>query len=96
MSKLTDHDILLIAELRKTLSTRAIAAKFDVSQPAIVNCLRASVQQKKQNRKLLKAIKSDIAKGLGTRKACKEHALSIGQYQQLNKELSITRRGASA
>ncbi|MGR3982510.1 hypothetical protein [Pseudoalteromonas sp. 1181_04] len=96
MSKLTDHDISLIAELRKTLSTRAIAAKFDVSQPAIVNCLRASVQQKKLNRKLLKAIKSDITNGICTTTACEKHNVSTHLYQSLNKTLSITRRGVAA
>lgn len=96
MSKLTDHDIGLIAELRKTLTTHEIADKFEVSQSAIINCTKPSVQQKKHDRKLLKAIKQDIAKGINTSSACEKRNISIEKYQQLNKELSITRRGMAA
>ena len=94
MSKLTDHDISLVIELRKTLSIRVIADKFDVSKAAISYHLSASIQERKQNQEILKAVKSDIAKGINTTSACKKHNISIIRYQQLNKSLN-TRRGVA-
>ncbi|NMM40486.1 hypothetical protein [Pseudoalteromonas arctica] len=94
MSKLTDHDISLIIELRKTLSINVIADKFDVSEATIRYHLSASNQHKKQSLEILNAVKSDIAKGIKTSAACKKNNISTIRYQQLNKSLN-TRRGVA-
>ena len=94
MSKLTEHDISLVIELRKTLSINVIADKFDVSEATIRYHLSASNQHKKQSLEILNAVKSDIAKGINTTCACKKHNISTIRYQQLNKSLN-TRRGVA-